>query len=137
MRAIAPALVLPCAAALFAVALCAATPAAAADLLSGSYRPVGEQVAPEAPAPLRVQATGDGWIAWFEGQARPMQEMGDAGLSKLFPRGGRDVQCGATAALVFCHVAPGTPLPDSDALSSTGYFTADADGGIYELERQP
>jgi hypothetical protein len=115
------------------------SPAAAADLLSGSYRPAGEQAAPDAPAPLRVEAANGGWIAWFEGQPQPMQEMGWAGLAKLFPNtsGGHDIQCGATGRLVFCHVAPGTPLPESDAVSSTGYFTADTNGGVYELERLP
>jgi hypothetical protein len=114
-------------------------PAAAADLLSGSYRPAGEQVAPGAPAPLRVEAGNGGWTAWFDGQPQPMQEMGWAGLAKLFPNvsGGHDIQCGATGQLVFCHVAPGTPLPESDAVSSTGYFTADTNGGVYELERLP
>ena len=113
--------------------------AAAADLLSGSYRPVGEQVAPNAPAPLRVEAGNGGWTAWFDGQPQPMQEMGWAGLAKLFPNvsGGHEIQCGATGRLVFCHVPRGTPLPESDAVSSTGYFTADANGGVYELERLP
>jgi hypothetical protein len=127
-------------AALASLLLAAALPAAAADMLSGRYRPAGEQAAPDAPdapAPLRVESSGDGWTAWFEGQPQPMQEMGRDGLEKLFPRGGSEVQCGATQSVVFCHVAPGTPLPDSDAVSTTGYFTADANGGIYELERQP
>jgi len=124
-------------AALLAFAM--AVPAQAADLLSGSYRPAGESSAPGAPAPLRVEASGNGWTAWFEGQPQPMQELGWEGLAKLFPdvAGGNDIQCGATGRLVFCHVAPGTPLPDSGAVSSTGYFTADADGGVYELERLP
>ena len=121
------------------LALAAVAPARAADLLSGSYRPAGEQVAPDAPAPLRVEAGNGGWTAWFEGEPQPMQEMGWAGLAKLFPglSGGHDIQCGATGKLVFCHVAPGTPLPESDAVSSTGYFTADTNGGVYELERLP
>jgi hypothetical protein len=121
------------------LALAAIGPARAADLLSGSYRPLGEPVPTDAPAPLRIEAGNGGWTAWFEGQPQPMQEMGWAGLAKLFPgvAGGNDIQCGATGRLVFCHVAPGTPLPDSDAVSSTGYFTADADGGVYELERLP
>ncbi len=119
--------------------LAAAAPAMAADLLSGSYRPAREQSAPNAPAPLRVQAAGNGWIAWFEGQPQPMQPMGEAGLAKLFPgvADAGDIQCAATLAVVLCHVAPGTPLPESDAVSSTGYFTADAEGGVYELERLP
>ena len=121
------------------LSMAAAGPALAADLLSGSYRPAREQAAPDAPAPLRVQAAGDGWIAWFEGQPQVMQPMGEAGLAKLFPgvAAGGDIQCAATPALVFCHVTPGTPLPESDAVSATGYFTADANGGVYELERLP
>ena len=128
------------AALLAAVAAPAATaPAHAADLLSGGYHPAGERPAPGAPPPLRVEAGGNGWTAWFEGRPQPMRELGRAGLARLFPGvpDGRDIQCGATGRMVFCHVAPGTPLPDSDALSSTGYFTADADGGVYELERVP
>lgn len=130
----------PAATALAALlSLAAVAPAGAADLLSGRYRPAGEPSAPDAPAPLRVEASGQGWTAWFEGRPQPMQEMGWAGLSKLFPQvaGGSEIQCGATGRLVFCHVAPGTPLPDSDAVSSTGYFTADANGAVYELERLP
>ena len=121
------------------LSMAAAGPALAADFLSGSYRPAREQPAPDAPAPLRVQAVGNGWIAWFEGQPQAMQPMGEAGVAKLFPgiAADGDIQCAATPALVFCHVAPGTPLPESDAVSSTGYFTADADGGVYELERLP
>ena len=121
------------------VAFVVAAPVQAADLLSGSYRPAGEPSAPGAPAPLRVEASGDGWTAWFEGQPQPMQELGWEGLAKLFPgvSGGNDIQCGGTGRLVFCHVAPGTPLPEVGAVSSTGYFTADTAGNVYELERLP
>jgi len=123
------------------LAFAAAIPAHAADLLSGSYHPVGEPSAPGARAPLRVEAnaSGSGWTAWFEGQPQQMQELGWEGLAKLFPRvsGGNDIQCGGTGRLVFCHVAPGTPLPESSAVSTTGYFTADTAGNVYELERLP
>ncbi|WP_417473582.1 hypothetical protein [Luteimonas mephitis] len=131
---------LPAAVALAALlALAAAAQAQAADLLSGSYRPAGEPAAPDMPAPLRIEANSAGWTAWFEGRPQPMQEMGWAGLAKLFPgvAGGHEIQCGATGRLVFCHVPRGTPLPESDAVSSTGYFTADTNGGVYELERLP
>ena len=123
------------------LASAAAMPTHAADLLSGSYHPAGEPPAPDARAPLRVEAnaSGDGWTAWFEGQPQPMQELGWEGLATLFPgvSGGNDIQCGGTGRLVFCHVAPGTPLPEANAVSSTGYFTADTTGNVYELERMP
>src|SRR5690606_11317400 len=123
------------------LAFAAIAPAHAADLLSGSYHPAGEPSAEGAQAPLRVEANagGSGWTSWFEGQPQPMQELGWEGLARLFPgvSGGNDIQCGGTGRLVFCHVAPGTPLPESNAVSTTGYFTADTAGNVYELERLP
>ena len=91
------------------LSMAGAGPAMAIDLLSGSYRPAREQVAPDAPAPLRVQAVGNGWVAWFEGQPQTMQPMGEAGLAKLFPGDAADgdIQCAATQALVLCRVALG------------------------------
>jgi hypothetical protein len=116
--------------------LAAASVAPAQDLLSGEYRPKDPA---DGETPLRVEREGDGWTAWFNGEARPLDPASGAQLGALFP--GLDEashpQCGVSAKLLLCHVDRGTRFEDAGFTATTGYFALFVDGGAFELVRQP
>ncbi len=121
------------------VACLAAGHAGAADWLSGAYRPAQAELdqARAPPAQLLVAASGDGWLARFDGRDRTLEPVSAATLADLFPGLGADaqLQCGRSAGMMLCHVRPGTSLEREGFVSGSGYFSVIADAGLFELEK--
>lgn len=123
--------------ALLAVCLVACLPALAQDPLSGGYRPLGEPVQPDDPAPLQVQARDTGWMAYFQGEGLALARVDAQTLSRAFPfvGEGAGLVCGAADDFMLCRVAPGTVFPRDGFRAQTGYFSILRDAGLFELER--
>lgn len=123
---------------LLAAGLCAAGVAQAADGLSGTYQPAGESGAAfPADAQLVVRAEGRGWLAMFRGEGLALLPLSAMEQHGLFPDIGSEarLQCAYSRAFLFCRVSPGTAFPDKNFTSTTGYFTALSDDGIFEMRR--
>ncbi len=123
---------------LLAAALCAAGIAHAADGLSGTYQPAGDAGAAfPADAQLVVRAEGRGWLAMFRGEGLALLPLSAMEQHGLFPDIGPEarLQCAYSRAFLFCRVSPGTAFPDKNFTSTTGYFTALSDDGIFEMRR--
>lgn len=123
---------------LLAAGLCAASVAQGADGLSGTYQPAGEGGAAfPADAQLVVRAEGRGWLAMFRGEGLALLPLSAMEQHGLFPDIGPDarLQCAYSRAFLFCRVSPGTAFPDKNFTSTTGYFTALSDDGIFEMRR--
>ncbi|MEF3082969.1 hypothetical protein V3391_12210 [Luteimonas sp. SMYT11W] len=123
---------------LLAAALCAAGIAHAADGLSGTYQPAGDAGAAfPADAQLVVRAEGRGWLAMFRGEGLALLPLSAMEQHGLFPDIGPEarLQCAYSRAFLFCRVSPGTAFPDKNFTSTTGYFTALSDNGIFEMRR--
>ncbi|MFL6587371.1 MAG: hypothetical protein ACJ8GV_10880 [Luteimonas sp.] len=123
---------------LLAAALYTAGVAQAADGLSGTYQPAGEGAdAFPADAQLVVRAEGRGWLAMFRGEGLALLPLSAMEQHGLFPDIGPEarLQCAYSRAFLFCRVSPGTAFPDKNFTSTTGYFTALSDDGIFEMRR--
>ncbi|MGO3126767.1 MAG: hypothetical protein ACTIJY_01715 [Luteimonas sp.] len=123
---------------LLATALCATGTVHALDGLSGTYRPAGAGgEAFPADAQLVVRAEGRGWLAMFRGEGLALLPLSAMEQYGLFPGIGPEarLQCAYSRAFMLCRVAPGTEFPDKNFTSTTGYFTAVSDDGIFEMRR--
>ncbi|MCD9029951.1 hypothetical protein LDO26_17305 [Luteimonas sp. BDR2-5] len=112
--------------------------ASALDRLSGVYRPVGDAAAGmPVGGELRVTAEGRGWLARFRGEGLALLPVTGLELAGLFPGVAPEagLQCAVSPAFLLCSVAPGTRFEDKDFTSTTGYFTAVSDSGIFEMQR--
>lgn len=120
------------------LSLAAVPVASAADPLSGTYVPVGEGAAGlPAGSELRVTAEGRGWLAMFRGEGLALLPVTAADAAGLFPgvAGEAGLQCAVSSAFLLCRVAPGTRFEDKDFTSTTGFFTAVSDAGMFEMRR--
>jgi hypothetical protein len=125
--------------ALLLVAAFAVPQAQAADGLSGVYVPAGDAAAgmPAGGGELRVTAEGRGWLATFRGEGLALLPVSAAEAAGLFPGVAADagLQCAVSPAFLLCRVAPGTRFEDKDFVSTTGFFTAVSDAGMFEMRR--
>lgn len=114
-------------------------PQSEADLLSGSYRTLGENEFSEDESEFITLARIEGgWrvLANDRNEVRELWEMPVEELEQIFPEEElENSQCAADSFSVICVTRPGVKLKKDNFVSFTGSFVLIVDYGVMEVEK--